>query len=134
MAATREEVEHLLRKLFKGGAVERVPKNRKDAEIFLALAAARVDSQVVMSEPELNEQLAEWLDGVANQNALDHVTLRRYLVDFAFLFRDPDGQRYRTNQAVISRYIDVDARTVLPREIQTEVAQDRARRRRAKAQ
>mgnify|MGYP000754821816 CR=1 FL=1 len=113
---------------------ERVPKNRKDAEIFLALAAARVDSQVVLSEPELNEQLSEWLDGVANQNSLDHVTLRRYLVDYAFLFRDPDGQRYRSNQAVISRYIDVDARTVLPREIQVEVAQDRARRRRAKAQ
>jgi hypothetical protein len=131
MAATKGEVEHLLRKLFNGGAIERVPKNRKDADVFLALAAARVDSQVTLSEPELNEQLSEWLDGVADQNALDHVTLRRDLVDYGFVLRDYEGTRYRTNQTVIDQFIDREARTVLPSAVKSEVEQERARRRRA---
>ncbi len=129
MAATREEVEQLLQNLFKGGAVERVPRSRKQAEIFLALAAAQVDSKAVLSEAEINEQLAAWLSVVANQNALDHVTLRRYLVDYAFLVRDPNGYHYQTNQAVINRYIEVDARSIHPGEMLAEVAADRARRR-----
>ena len=131
MAATKEEVEHLLRKLFKGGAIERVPRNRKDAEIFLALAASRIESQAVLSEPEVNDQLSEWLAGLADPHYLDHVTVRRYLVDFGMLFRNPEGHSYKTNQAVINRYIDADARAIVPAEILLQVEQDRAKRRRA---
>lgn len=134
MAATKEEVEHLLRKLFNGGAIERVPKSRKDAEVFLALAAAQVESQALLTESELNEQLSQWLVGVADPDALDHVTLRRYLVDHAFLLRDTQGLQYQTNQAVISRYIKADARTVQPSEVCAAVAQDRERRRLAQEQ
>lgn len=131
MAATKEEVEHLLRKLFKGGTVRRIPKGRKETEIFLALAASAVDSRAVLSEKDLNEQLMDWLNGIADPRALDHVTLRRYLVDFGMLFRDPEGHSYKTNQAVIARYIDADARAILPGDIHDEVELDRIERRRA---
>lgn len=134
MAATKEEVEQLLRNLFKGGAVERVPRGRKQAEMFLALAASQVDSTAVVSEAELNEQLTAWLAVVANQQSLDHVTLRRYLVDFAFLLRDPEGQQYQTNQAVINRYIELEARSIHPGEIMAQVQQERSLRRQAHAQ
>jgi hypothetical protein len=131
MAATKEEVEQLLRKLFKGGPVERVPRNRKDSEVFLALAASRIESRAVLTESEVNDQLSDWLGGLADPHYLDHVTVRRYLVDFGMLFRDPEGHSYRANQAVISRYIDAAARAVVPVTILQEVKQDRSARRRA---
>ena len=129
MAATKEEVEQLLRRLFKGGLIGRIPKGRKDAEVFLALAAARVDSQAYLTESEINEELKDWLEGMANPSDLDHVTVRRYLVDLGMVFRDAEGHSYRTNQAVINRYIDVSARTVAPTEILAEVELARAQRR-----
>lgn len=131
MAATKEEVERLLRRLFNGGSIERVPKNRKDAEAFLALAASHVESRSVLTETELNEQLSDWLDGVANQNALDHVTLRRYLVDLGMLFRDAEGQNYQANQTVIGRYINPEARAIQPSVLSGEVELERAKRRRS---
>ena len=73
MAATKEEVEQLLRKLFKGGPVERVPRNRKDSEVFLALAASRIESRAVLTESEVNDQLSDWLGGLADPHYLDHV-------------------------------------------------------------
>jgi len=129
MAATSDEVDQLLRNLFNGGRVERVPKNRKDAEVFLALAAAFLDPQAVMSERELNDLLSEWLSGVADQSLLDHVTLRRYLVDHALLFRDPDGNRYRANQAVSSGYIEAPARMLRPADVFDQIQAERAERR-----
>lgn len=111
--------------------MRRMPKNRKDTEILLALAASTFDPQKVYSEKEVNEHLSEWLLGFAKPAGVDHVTVRRYLVDYYFLLRDVPGMSYRTNQAVISSVIDADARSVQPRAILDEALKERARRKRA---
>jgi hypothetical protein len=130
MVVNPEEMERILRNLFNGGALQRLPKNRRHAEALLALAASSLDSQTEYSEPELNEALADWMAGFTDPIHFDHVTVRRYLVDLAMLLRDAEGSRYRANQIVINRFIEADTRGVSPLVIFYEVQQKRAQRRR----
>tara|TARA_R110002073_G_scaffold61577_5_gene154798 strand:+ start:2782 stop:3216 length:435 start_codon:yes stop_codon:yes gene_type:complete len=127
-------LETILRNIFKGGTVngatmDRLPKNRRSAEAFLALAAASLDSQAELSEAELNQQLMGWMEGFTNPTLFDHVTVRRYLVDLSMLLRDAEGRSYRTNQPVIGSYISMEARTVQPMAILEEVRLTRMNRR-----
>ena len=131
---SREATEALFRKLFKSGMkLRRLPKNRAELEVFLALAASVLDPQAVYSEPELNLQLAEWMADFTHTARLDHVTVRRYLVDYRFLLRDQAGTRYRTNQVMINTAIEPDARSVLPARIYEQAHHQRAARRRSAA-
>ena len=125
------DMETLLRRLLKPGRMKRVPKNRNEAQAFLALAASVLDPRMDYTEQELNEQLADWLAGFARTSSLDHVTIRRWLVDLNLLLRDAPGSSYRTNQAVINTIITPEARMVQPAVILQEVSADRMARRRA---
>lgn len=129
-AISKAELETIFRNIFNGGVMDRLPKSRRNADAFLALAAASLDSQKVFTEAELNTRLAEWMASFTNPGHLDHVTVRRYLVDLSMLLRDPEGKSYRTNQAVISRQIASDARAVQPEEILDQVQAARLLRRR----
>ena len=71
---TLAEVETLLKRLFKSGVLLRMPKTRSDAEVMLSLLAATLDPQRNYTEKELNDHLAEWLNGIAEPIALDHVS------------------------------------------------------------
>ena len=68
--------------------------------------------------------------GFTRPSALDHVTIRRYLVDYRFLLRDPAGASYRTNQTMINTVIEPAARSVQPRVLLDEIRKDQALRRR----
>ena len=127
---TPKQMEQILRNLFNGGKLERLPKNRRHAEALLALAAASLDSQSEFTEPELNSILGDWLADFADPVFLDHVTVRRYLVDLGMLLRDAEGSRYRTNQPVIGRIIEASTRSVNPRVVYQAVQAERALRRR----
>lgn len=120
----------MFRNIFNGGVMARLPKSRRNADAFLALAAASLDSQEVFTEAELNTRLADWMVTFTNPHHLDHVTVRRYLVDLSMLLRDPEGKIYRTNQTVISRQILPEARAVQPKEILDQVQAARLLRRR----
>ena len=81
----RSEMERLLARLMKSGPMKRLPKSHKEQKIFVALAASILDPQKTYSEPELNDQLADWLSSFTRAASLDHVTIRRYMVDYGFL-------------------------------------------------
>jgi hypothetical protein len=121
----KAQTEKVLRRLFKAGVMRRIPKNRKDAEIFLALAASSFDPRVTYSETEVNEHLVDWMAGFTRPVNLDHVTVRRYLVDFYFLLRDSSGSSYTTNQTIINTTIEPEARSVQPRYILEDVQRER---------
>lgn len=127
---SRPELEKIFWRLFNGGEIRRLPKSRKDTEALLALAAASLDPRQQYSEVEVNEALQDWLQGFTYQT-LDHVTIRRYLVDLNMLLRDEPGTWYRTNQAVIGTYIEPDARSVRPVDIFKAVIQKREARKAA---
>ena len=122
------EVEKVFRRIFNGGVMQRLPRSRKDAEIVLALAASALDPRAVYTEQEVNDVLIEWMDEFVDTHLLDHITIRRYLVDYFMVLREKNGSNYTPNQAVINRTITPEARMVRPADVMTEVQQARESR------
>ena len=124
----KQQTERILRRLLKGGVMKRMPRNRKDLEVFLALAASFFDPQGKYAEPEVNEILMEWMADFTSPTNMDHVTLRRHLVDFYFLLRDQAGSSYATNQTIINTIIEPAARSVQPRYVLEDMQREREQR------
>ncbi len=75
--------------------------------------------------------LREWMRDFTCSINMDHVTVRRYLIDYRFLLREESGKDYRTNQIVINCTIEAAARSIDPQQIFCEVQEDRELRKRA---
>jgi hypothetical protein len=96
MITLDEFVERLCR-LGADGAHRRFPRNRRDREILMQSIVMQLDSARTYSEPEINAQLRAWSTDVAPSIDIDHVTLRRLLVDYHRLERTFDGSAYRVS-------------------------------------
>ncbi len=92
---TRNEVERLLRRLLHAGRLRGFPRNPVHRDTVLAVAASGLIRRHAYTEPKINEYLIEWLASV--HALVDHVTLRRRLVDCGFLKRTTNGSRYLLN-------------------------------------
>ncbi|HOX47797.1 MAG TPA: DUF2087 domain-containing protein [Spirochaetia bacterium] len=80
------EARHL-RDLPGGGfAFASWPKRQKEKLVLLRRAAGLFEAGRRYSEPEVNAILSPLWD--------DHVTIRRYLIEYRFLARKPDGSEY----------------------------------------
>jgi len=75
-----------------------LPKKTLDLHILFISATLNLDPHKGYSEAELNEQLHAWSDQFGGNFALDHVTLRRYLIDAGYLQRDAAGNVYQLNK------------------------------------
>ena len=71
------------------------PRKRRDRQILMKSIRMLMDSASTYSEPEINELLKRWNRDVAPAIDVDHVTLRRHLVDHGYLERRPDGRVYQ---------------------------------------
>jgi hypothetical protein len=70
------------------------PKRHLDRHILFLSAALELEPQRPYTERELNEELRRWTARFGDPVNLDHVTLRRFLVDEGYLRRDSAGARY----------------------------------------
>jgi hypothetical protein len=93
-AVTREEAESVVRRLLANGKLTLLPKRPRDQEVVAALAAARFDPGAPCSEAQVNEVLAAWLESLSEPDGIDHVTMRRMLVDMRLLVRTSTGSSY----------------------------------------
>lgn len=73
------------------------PKKQADRQIVLISATLKLRPDHDYSELAINEQLRDWTAEFGAALQLDHVTLRRFLVDERFLIRDPAGRHYGLN-------------------------------------
>jgi hypothetical protein len=71
------------------------PRKPRDQHILFKSMTLMLEPGRDYTEKEVNEGLAKWLDEVGQAVELDHVTLRRYLVDAGYLIRDAAGRSYR---------------------------------------
>ncbi len=71
-----------------------LPKKQLDRHIVLISSILKLEPGRRYSEKEINEQLQIWVIRFGRSFGLDHVTLRRYLVDEKYLVRDPAGGTY----------------------------------------
>jgi len=94
MIALEEFVERLCR-LGSDRGPRGFPRRSRDREILMKSIVLGLDAERVYSEPQINAQLQAWSRDVAPAIAVDHVTLRRLLVDHGHLERTADGRAYR---------------------------------------
>ena len=90
MVTTVEEARAIERRLIvedSGLKLVRFPKKEKEKLVILKRIAAEFAAGNEYSEPEVNAILRRVYD--------DYVTIRRYLIEYRFMDREPDGSRYR---------------------------------------
>lgn len=76
----------------------------------------------------MNEKLKGWLATFCEPFGIDHVTLRRLMVDSRLMSRTKSGSVYRVNPETVA---ETDAvRTVDPRHVLAEVRKERDSRKR----
>lgn len=77
-----------------GGRVMVLPRKRRDRHILFRAIAQTLENKSPYSERELNRSLNEWVASTGLDASLDHVSLRRYLVEYGYLLRDRAGRLY----------------------------------------
>jgi hypothetical protein len=71
-----------------------LPKKPIDRHIVYISAVIGLQPDRKYTERELNEELQKWTLLFGQRYNLDHVTLRRYLIDERYLQRDASGTSY----------------------------------------
>jgi len=97
MIARTESPHVALKRMLANGPLTAVPKRPADQALVAMLAAARLETDREFAETEINERLEAWLDGISEPYGIDHVTLRRMVVDLRLLVRTKSGSAYRVN-------------------------------------
>lgn len=87
-----------------------LPKKPLDLNILFVSAILGLKPDRQYSEKELNEELRLWTDVFGKNFILDHVTLRRYLIDEGYITRDPAGTTYQVSEAGILYTYDLSLR------------------------
>lgn len=75
-------------------------KNLKQEEFqtCLALASLTIPSSQILNEKDVNQALKHWLNSTGSILWIDHVELRRTLIDYGFLHRNLAGNEYQRLQ------------------------------------
>jgi hypothetical protein len=72
-----------------------LPRKRRDWDILFKSITLALEPGQDYSEKEINRVVEEWLSDIGQAIEIDHVTLRRHLVDAGYLIRDLVGMSYR---------------------------------------
>jgi len=127
--AARQNVEELLRRLLQSGQLQGFPKHPRELDTVLAVAAVGLTRRWPYPEWEINEALAGWLASVRAD--IDHVTLRRRMIDLGFLKRRTDGSVYFLNYGRVAEILGDPAVQVDTAAIVEDILRERGARRRA---
>ncbi|HZU85998.1 MAG TPA: DUF2087 domain-containing protein [Anaerolineaceae bacterium] len=73
-----------------------LPKDERDSHILLKSMILLIGPSGDFSQQEIDAKLKTWISEVSLKiEGLDHVTLRRWLIDFGYLTRNANGTHYR---------------------------------------
>ena len=130
MEARSEIIHKALRRMLSNGPLTAVPKRREDEELLLRLTAARFEPGREYREAEVNELLESWLATFVEPYGIDHVTMRRALVDARLLRRDTAGATYRLDPDRVQELREEAKAAGEPAEVMAKVREERAARKR----
>ena len=129
MTASLESDARALRRLLANGPLDAVPRRPADQDLIVRLAAATLEEGREYTERDLNGHLKQWLATFVEPYGIDHVTLRRMLVDSRLLTRTTSGSLYVLDA---SRMDEVeDLRGMRPVEVLEDVRREREARKQA---
>jgi hypothetical protein len=89
-----------------------LPRKPADLDILLQSTVLSLEPGRPYTETELNDELQRWILEFGQHLALDHVTLRRFLVDGNFVRRDSAGTEYEIVQPGEGRPYSPDIRSL----------------------
>ena len=95
--------------LGRGGISHVLPRRSRDRWILLHAISRQFAPGELLSEPDANARIADFLLGPGHYLKLDRVTLRRALVDEGFVDRDPAGHSYRPSERYLRKLEFADA-------------------------
>ena len=110
-----------------------MPRRQRDRQIVLKSIALCLSKERTYTELEINAALAEWTVAVGHSLEVDHVTLRRSLIDERYLERSDGGSLYRLSKPFCADWFAPDVDRVDPRRV-IEQAMDDIRAKRARYQ
>ena len=131
MIQPRDETHRALKRMLSNGPLTAIPKRTSDQHLLVALAAAQFEPGKVYREGEVNGKLLAWLETFCESDGLDHVTLRRMLVDSRLLTRTKSGSTYELNQQSLAQVQAVGE--IDPRAVLEEIRAERESRKRHRA-
>lgn len=102
---TREKFKKRLVDLCLRSGLEGFPKDHVNQHILLKSAVLTLDNTGILNEREVNEKLTYWLSHIGRIKNIDHITLRRRLVDTGYLTRNNDGSCYRVSPSGSGRQL-----------------------------
>lgn len=128
MDQIHEQTRRALKRLLANGPLTAMPKRPPDQQLLVTLAAAQFDPGKTYREREVNEILGAWIRTFCEPYGIDHVTLRRLLVDSRLLSRTASGSTYRINREMLG---DTESGgTIEPARVLAEIRDDRESRKR----
>ena len=119
-----------LRRMLANGPLTGYPTRRADEDVLLRLAASRFEFGRSYTEAEVNEVLRVWLETFCAPYGIDHVTMRRRLVDTRFLVRDTAGAEYHLAAAKARELARDPTVSEDPAHVLQEIRQEREVRKR----
>ncbi len=75
------------------------PTNNEAQHILFKSAVLTLGQADSFTEKEINEKLKYWIDNISQIKDIDHITLRRSLIDTGYLTRNNDGSCYQISQS-----------------------------------
>ncbi len=105
------------------------PNDDLNQHVLLKSAVLSMDNSGTYTEQEVNEELKHWINHICRIKDIDHITLRRRLVDEGYLTRAKDGSRYQLSQAG-PPYFDTAIEHLQIREVLENAREEIARRKR----
>lgn len=105
-----------------------LPKKHLDRHILLVSSILRLDPKREYSESELNDELRRWTSRFGGNFGLDHVTLRRLLVDEKYIKRDAARISYRLETKGLPHTFDRSIESLDLEELINEARREREKR------
>jgi hypothetical protein len=131
MIQPRDETHRALKRMLSNGPLSAVPKRPSDQHLLVALAAAQFEAGRAYTEADVNERLITWLESFCEPYGLDHVTLRRMLVDSRLLSRTKSGSAYEVDRQRVPELEALGA--IDPHAVLEEIRREREARKRERA-
>ena len=91
---TTGEFQRRIAALCLGGVGPSLPRRRRDRHILLKSVALLLGHGGSYTEARINAVLKAWLEAMGPSVRLDHVSLRRHLIDEGYVVRDRAGRTY----------------------------------------
>ena len=123
-----EDFKSRLATMCAQGGGRGLPRNQRDQHILFKSITLTLDPAKPYTETELNLALGQWQTEVGQMIEIDHVSLRRHLVDAGFVSRDSAGLTYHVSADNWVDLFEPDVATINPAAVIIEAQLDRERR------